>query len=578
MKSTLQRYLGEHVPLVDGPRGARIAATTIPTMTATFAVQPRMIEVAKGVYNLVGIGISSRVMVDAPEGLVIFDTGDDMEDGERALSEFRKVSQRPIKAIIYSHNHYAHGTKPFLREAPDAMIIGHHQVNRFLSEIVTGFASGGEFPEAVPALTARYERQFAAHLPSEGPDTGLAVIIPPGRERGTALATHLVHDGDEMMVAGLRMRFYTEFFSDSEDTLTTYIPDLNLVYNNFFWPSLFNFYTLRGDVFRNPNVWRNGLKLIRDLEPELLLNTHALPVVGKEAVRDSLQNYMDTMSYLVDQTLRAVNKGLGPEELKEAVKLPPYLRDFPNNSEIYSEFFYFPLHLYYHIFGWFDGDAASIHRLPAAEEARRIVAGFGGVEVVLAQQRDAMAKGDLVWASRLAGWLLATDRENDVYRHEQAEALRQIAYRSPGTIPRHFCLSQALELERKIAIPGSRLPSAVSVLSMEPERTIDFQRIRLDVDRSLDVESRLVITISDRKVRHGLWVRRGVCEFQSDPGEARTHDATLELSYADWARLYVGETTLEALIDEGRAKANQRGAVLSFFSLFDTPQQSCGLA
>lgn len=120
-------------------------------ISKTFAVAPRMIEVAPGVWNLVGIGISSRMMVDAPEGLIIFDTGDDLEDGKRALAEFRKVSSRPIKAIVYSHNHYAHGTAAFTREAPDAMIIGHHLINQHLAEIATGFASGGEFPEAVPA-------------------------------------------------------------------------------------------------------------------------------------------------------------------------------------------------------------------------------------------------------------------------------------------------------------------------------------------------------------------------------------------------------------------------------------------
>ena len=67
---------------------------------ATFAAAPRMIAVAPKIWNLVGIGISSRMMIEAPEGLVIFDTGDDLEDGEKALVEFRKVSDKPIKAII----------------------------------------------------------------------------------------------------------------------------------------------------------------------------------------------------------------------------------------------------------------------------------------------------------------------------------------------------------------------------------------------------------------------------------------------------------------------------------------------
>lgn len=575
MTSALDRYSGAPTEFVTGPRGAKVNASVLKSVTATFAVVPRLIEVARGIWNLVGIGISSRMMIDAPEGLVIFDTGDDLEDGERALAEFRKVSDRPIKAIIYSHNHYAHGTQAFLRDAPDAIIIGHHEVNRHLTEIATGFASGGEFPEAIPALTARYEKQFALHLPQSGPDTGLAAIIPPGRVKGTALATHLVHDGDEMDVAGLRMQFFTKHFSDSEDTVTVWIPQLGVVYNNFLWPSLFNFYTLRGDVFRDPSSWRNGLRQIADLAPTYLVNTHALPYIGKEAVTEALELYMDAISYMIDQSLRGINKGLGPDALKDFVRLPQVLKDFPNNAETYSEFFYFPLHLYHHIFGWFDGDAASIHRLPLADEASRIVAGFGGADTVMRQYREAMSQGDLVWASRLAGWLLASDPSSAEFRGAQAAALREIAYRAPGTIARHFCLTQALELEGGIPRVRSVLPGIEAILAMEPRRYIDFFRIRLDPQRAGTTRQRLCISLADKGVTHALQVRNGVCVFEEHPA-ATSADVSVTLSHEDWARFYLGQVGMDELLAQGRARSDDPEALKAFLANFDSAVQACG--
>lgn len=575
MSHALDRYRGEHIDLIEGPRGARVAASMLKAVTATFAVTPRMIQVAPRIWNLVGIGISSRMMVEAPEGLVIFDTGDDLEDGEKALAEFRKVSDRPIKAIVYSHNHYAHGTQAFLREAPDAVVIGHHAVNKHLTEIVTGFASGGEFPEAMPALTARYEKQFALRLPQQGPDTGIGAIIPPGKAKGTALATHLVHDGQEMTVAGLRMQFFTRWFSDSEDSLTVWIPELDAVYNNFLWPSLFNFYTLRGDVFRDPSSWRNGLRVIRDLEPRHLVNTHALPVVGKDEVKRSLELYMDAISYMIDQTLRGINKGLSPDELKDFVRLPDVLRNSPHNAENYSEFFYFPLHLYHHIFGWFDGDAASVHRLPLPEEAARIVKGFGGAATVLRQYRDAMTEGDLVWASRLAGWLLAAEPGNADYRQAQAQALRQIAYRSPGTIARHFCLTQALELEGAIAPVHSVLPSLDAILAAEPGRYIDFFRIRLDPAKAGTARQRLAIVLNDTAGSHALEVRHGICEYFENAGAPAKGDLTLHLSHRDWARYYLGQATMQELLASGAALSEQPQEVLRFLAFFDTAEAAC---
>lgn len=570
MSHPLDRYRGQAIEMTTGPRGAKVPVSMLKAVTARFAVAPRMIEVAPKIWNLVGIGISSRMMVEAPEGLVIFDTGDDLEDGEKALAEFRKVSDKPIKAIIYSHNHYAHGTQAFLREAPDAIIIGHHDVNKFLTEIVTGFASGGEFPEAIPALTSRYERQFALHLPQEGADTGIGAIIPPGKSKGTALATHLVHDGEEMVVAGLRMKFFTRWFSDSEDSLTIWIPEMDLVYNNFLWPALFNFYTLRGDVFRDPTAWRNGLRVIRDIGPKYLVNTHALPEIGKEQVKQSLELYMDAISYMIDQTLRGINKGMGPAELKDFVRLPPVLRDFPNNAENYSEFFYFPLHLYHHIFGWYDGDAASIHRMPPAEEAGRIVKGFGGADTVLKQYHEARAQGDLVWASRLAGWLLATEPGNNTYRKAQADTLREIAYRSPGSIARHFCLTQAMELEDAIPPLRAVQPSVNAVLAMEPARYINFFRIRLDPKKAGDVRRSLTINITDKNSHHTLAVRNGVCEFQENVGASDANAPQLSLSHRDWARFYLGEVSLAELLSSGAAQAVQPREVQAFMACFDT--------
>lgn len=579
MQHALDRYRGADLPLIEGPRGARVAASTLKAITTTFAVAPKMIAVAPGIWNLVGIGISSRMMVEAPEGLVIFDTGDDLEDGEKALAEFRKVSDKPIKAIIYSHNHYAHGTQAFLREAPDAIIIGHHDVNKFLTEIVTGFASGGEFPEAMPALTARYEKQFALHLPQSGADTGLGAIIPPGKAKGTALATHLVHDGDEMMVAGLKMKFFTRYFSDSEDSLTIWVPELDLVYNNFLWPSLFNFYTLRGDVFRDPSAWRNGLRVVRDLQPELLVNTHALPVIGRDAVRQSLELYMDAISFMIDQTLRGINKGLSPDQLKDFVRLPKVLAEFPNNAEIYSEFFYFPLHMYHHIFGWFDGDAGSIHRMPQREEAERIVKGFGGADAMFAQFNEAMAQGDLVWANRLAGWLNDAQPQKAEFRQAKAEVLRQIAYRSPGTIARHFCLTQALELEQAIPPVRSVLPSLDAMLAVDAGRYINFFRIRLDPARAGDARQRLQITLTDKGRSYALEVRHGICEFFDHNAAAAVGqaapDLSLTLSHRDWARLYLGQTTLAELLSSGAAHSDQADAVAQFLAWFDSADAAC---
>ena len=568
-KSTVARYMGPAPETLTLPKGSVVNKDAIMSLQKIFAVEPRMIKVTDKVYNFVGCGISSRTMIDAPDGLIIFDTGDDLEDGRKALAAFREVSDRPIKAIIYSHNHYAHGTQPFVDDAgDDVMIIGHEDVNTHFSEIATGFATGGDFPEAMGTLTARFLCQFGAQLPADGPDSGAAATIPMGHEKGTVRATHLVTDGQKMNVAGLELQFFTKYFSDSEDTVTVWVPEMGLALNNFLWPALFNFYTLRGDVFRDPTSWRNGLRVIHELEPEVLVNTHALPLNGKENIRITLERYMDAISFMIDQTLRGINKGLGPDQLREFVRLPEVLLEEPHNVEIYSEFNFFPPHLYHHIFGWYDGNPAHIARLPVAEEARRIVKGFGGAREVSRQARVALEEGDVLWATQLGDYLFQIDPQNAEYKKLRADTLREMARRSPGTILRHFSLAEALACEGKIERVHSVLPSVEAILNSEPGRYVSFQRIRLDPQAAEGVTQTLKIVITDRDGHYALSVRNGVCNFARDySGPA---DATLNITIADWARFYIGEVSLDSLLG-GEATADNPDVVMSFFEMFDAP-------
>lgn len=570
--STVARYMGAARDRISTPRGSIVAREMVEGISNTFAVEPRLIEVTKGVYCYAGGSISIRTMIDAPEGLVIFDTGDDIEDGERALAAFRTLSDKPVRAIIYSHNHYAHGTVPFLAGQDDVTIIGHALVNEHFKELATGFATGGDFPEAMPALTARFLAQFGSVLPESGPDSGFAGTIPMGKRRGTVPANRLVTDGEVLEVAGLRMQFFTEHFSDSEDTLTAWVPELGLVLNNFLWPSLFNFYTLRGDVWRNPASWRDGLRVIRDLAPAHLVNTHALPISGAESVREALDGYIGAISFLIDQTLRGINRGMGPAELREFVRLPKALAQCPHNGETYSEFSFFPPHLYHHVFGWFDGNAAHIHRLPPAEEARRIIAGFGGADAVAAQCRAAAEAGEALWALQLADYLLCAQPADAARRQLKADALREMAYRSPGTIARHFCLTEALALEGKVRRPVAVLPTVDDIVAADPARYVSFQRIRLDPDKACNAQMTLRLHIEDRARWFALAVRHGVAEFLADAAAERVPaHAELRLSHRTWAEFYVGKTTLAQALDSGAASTGDRAAVEAFFACFDAP-------
>lgn len=568
----LHRYCGASVPTTTTPRGAVLAADLHDNVTRVFAVEPRLVRVTDRVHTFVGASIVNRTFIEGDDGVIVFDTGDDLADGERAVAALREITDKPVKAIVYSHNHYAHGSRAFLDQPGEVLVIGHPKLNENLRG-QSGFAGGGEFPEVAPVLHQRFLRQFGSHLPSTGPDAGFAAVIPQPAPKGTLPVDRPVQDGETLTVAGVRMQFFTRHISDSDDTLTVWLPDHGVALNNFLWSTLPNLYTLRGDVFRDPQSWRDGVRQIRGLRPEHLVNTHALPVSGADTVAGVLDDYADAISYFVDQTLRGITRGLGPDELREFVQLPEHLRDAPHNAENYGELSYFPPYIYQHIFGWYDGEPAHINPAPRRLAAQRIVEGFGGPDAVLSSVRKAVDDGELSWAAELVTHLLTVEPAHPEARTVKADILRSLAQIAAGTIARHFYLSHALELEEKITIPAAVPVGIDTVLAAEPTRFVDFQRIRLDPAKSRDADVVLAIELTDVDTTCALHVRKGVAEFV--PGhddQRRDPDLTASMTFRTWARLYTGDIDAACGVATGAITVDgDPDRLVAFFAMFDPP-------
>ena len=63
---------------------------------------------APGIHIAIGYGLANSIMLEGPSGLIIIDTMESIEQGQAVLAEFRKISDKPIKGIIYTHNHADH--------------------------------------------------------------------------------------------------------------------------------------------------------------------------------------------------------------------------------------------------------------------------------------------------------------------------------------------------------------------------------------------------------------------------------------------------------------------------------------
>ena len=564
-------YMGGPVELVTAPNGATARKEVLETAAKILYLEPTTEKLADGVWCIGGYSLANTTVIEGDDGLIVYDTGDTREEAEHIREAITEISDKPIKVIIYSHSHYALGGGALVDDPDDVLIIGHPKLNETVEANLQGGGSPSAIPEVGPAMTPRVLVQFNNFLPEEGPDAGLSGKLEMGQPIAFLPANRTVEDGEELEVLGIKLQFFTEYTSDDHN-LTVWVPAKGLVMNNFFWPGTPNIYTLRGGVYRDPLIWRNGLMVIRDLQPEILSNTHARAIVGKEEVMRRLTGYMDQISLTFDQTLRGILGGLSLGDLRNVVYIPPHLQEIPENAQSYGETVHFPEAIYQYVIGWFDGDVTTLFRVPPREEAERLVALMGGEDSVVAAAEAALDDQEYAWGAQLIQYVYLLDPNDRDVRQLKADLLRQMGYRTTGSIARAFLLSEALALEGKITIPRL-LPPSEEIIAQSPETFVDFFRVRIDPKKAQDTDAVIELEFTDRGNQAvALHVRRGVVEYIPVPADYyRESDAILQLDGATWAALYLSQTDLERALADGQVhveKGNPQELV-ALWALFD---------
>ncbi|MCK5069920.1 MAG: MBL fold metallo-hydrolase, partial [Desulfocapsa sp.] len=479
-------YMGGDVKLTKAPNGAIAREDVLKMSPLITYMEPTVEKVADGIWSIGGYSIANATVIEGDDGLIVYDTGDTREEAEHIRKAIKTVSNKPIKVIIYSHSHYAMGAGALVDDPKDVLIIGHPKVNETVDNSLKGGGIPSAIPEVGPILTARTISHFGLLLPEKGSDASVGAKLDMGKPIAFLPATKTVKDGEELEVLGVKLQFFTEYMSDDYD-LTVWIPEKKAVLNNFFWPGTPNLYSLRGAVYRSPLDWRDGLKIMRDLQPEILLNTHARTIVGKEKVMETLTLYMDMITFTYDQTLRGIMKGMGPDELRHFVKIPEYFNEIPANFQVYGETVHFPEAIYQYVIGWFDWDATKLFKIAPKEAAMRTVELMGGKKKVLEATRTAFDKKEFAWAAQLVQNLYLLDMNDKEVRQLKADVLRQLGYRTTGSIARGFLLSETLALEGKIKSPLVILPSA-EIIAGAPATFVDYYRIYIDPDKSKNTD------------------------------------------------------------------------------------------
>lgn len=561
-------YMGETVRLAATANEAVVNQAVPDNEQRVRHTSSKPYQLTERLWVLPGPVLNAAVIV-GDDGLIVWEAGEHVEHGRQYRELIRGISDKPIKALIYSHTHYTLGASALIEGECDVAIIGHPMLN----ENMRVGAVGATFPELEPLQRARAVQHAQVLLPDHGEDARYGFVIERGQPGFVPVNTPVTH-GQTLTVAGVNLQFFTEGGSDTDDCVTVWLPDEKVALNNILWPWQPNFYTPRGAKFRDPRIWAEALRHIQALHPEYLVSQHGRTLIGASEIERTLNNYLDFTMLVLDQTLRGILQAKGPDELRHFVELPRHLAEDPWLFEAYGRLDWHAPYIMNHAVGWWDGNAATLVRMPPQAAAERMVKLLGGRECVLAAVREAQASGELPWALELLDYLFRLAPDDAQIRQIKAELLRGSAQACTSSITRGFMLSQALALEGKIRLPRVLQPSLQQVCA-NPATFVDHLRVRVDPVKAQETDAVMRFDFTDgAQASVALHLRRGVVGFVADPARyGHRADYLLTLDSQAFYPLFTGQESLDALLRRNAVHlAGDETGACAFLAMFDSLQ------
>ena len=539
---------------------------------------PKVHRIGARVSCAVGWNLANITMIEGDDGIIVVDTGMNVQQGTDVLAEFRRITDKPIKAIVLTHHHVDHvqGTTSFVdaarAEAGAVPVYGHESLMDEYSQenVLIG-----------PIMNARAIPMYNLAMTgpeAEGMNAGIGPVFGPGQS-GFLPPTHLVGHDLEVTIAGVRLHL-VHVPSEAESELCIWLPDERVllsaeVIQDHSCPNL---YTLRGAKYRDPKQWYESIDLMRQWDDaEHMVLQHGPPVSGGAEVADTLRNYRDGIQFQHDQTLRWANLGYAKDEIAQRVRLPEHLENWsPWMRPFYGSVKHNVPAIYNGYLGWFDGDPVALDPTPRLEYAGRLVGLMGGRDAVLAEANRAYDDEDWQFAAELTTYLIRVDHDDRDARALKAAAFRHLGYAQINPTWRGFYLTGASyldgtltdQLDAVFQFLGAQRGTAEVTNGLPAHVLVDQLPVRLRAEDTVDLALTVVLEFTDVGESFTVEIRRGIAEIR--PGADPAADASVAGPRTALGPLALGAVTPTAGLDhDDLVLTGNRADLERFFASFD---------
>jgi len=418
--------------------------------------EPAIIEVADNVYTAIGYQVSANTMIVGDDGVIIIDPGQQIAGAEQVRAEFARVTDKPVRAIIYTHGHGDHtnGAAAFYESDAGIEVWARSNYGSEMYRVAAVGLGGGARPSNTQGFDLPPEQKIGVGvaIPPERPPAGSGMVdgVRPRQQPLRIAPTHTFsEDRVSLEIAGVEVQLVAAP-GETADQLYVWLPEQRVVFagDNFYqsWP---NVYPLRGTARRSIRDWISSIDSMVQEDPLHVVGGHTTPILNNAA--EVLTNYRDAMQWVHDRTIEGAKKYMTPDELVEYAALPAHLAELDYLADYYGSVWGTVRDIYAQDLGWFDGDPLNLHRESPLRQSERMAELVGGIDALWTKAQEAMAADDPLGAAQLAQHVIRLRPDDPAPMLLMADALDIIGERTFNAPARNYTLSSANRLRTRAA-------------------------------------------------------------------------------------------------------------------------------
>jgi len=402
-------------------------------------IRPRVVQVRERVYVAIGFDLANVAMIKTDDGLVIVDSAGSREASARIMKELRKISNQPVKYLIYTHYHPDHtqGAKEIISK--DTEIIATRAFLYWIDYQNNLLAERHHRARAIQAGVMAQEYSFK--LPIRNPFSGIEVNAE------VVMPTITFESSYDFTLGGVRFELFATS-GETQDHLAIWMPEERVLFaGDLYYASFPN---LSSPMLESRPVlgWAHSLERFIQLEPEYLVLGHTEPLKGKDIIKEHLTNYRDAILYVHNETVRCINEGKSVEQAVAEVKLPERLAKLPYLQELYGRVDWSVRGIYHGYLGWYDGEGTGLNPLPSSYRARELVELAGGADKILARAIELQKNGEHQLCAELCDLVIEANPKDALAHRIKASSMAYLAM-SAGNLNTFGFYRSAYAMEMK---------------------------------------------------------------------------------------------------------------------------------